>query len=133
LQALDFIKESAKDFGIRRLKPLPVSGAFHTPLMASAQHALQQELAHTKIRHPIIPVHSNVNSHRYRNVSEIKKLLLKQLCSAVHWEQTMHVMYSRKPGMEFPKTYEVGPGKQLGAMLKMVNKPAFQSYESVSV
>jgi [acyl-carrier-protein] S-malonyltransferase len=130
---LNFIKESAKDFGLKRLKPLPVSGAFHTPLMASAQVEMQEAIAKAEMKRPIIPVYSNVTSHRYKNVSDIRRLLLKQLCAPVRWEQTMQVLFARDTSTEFPLTYEVGPGKQLGSILKNVNNRAFTSYENVSV
>ena len=45
----------------------------------------------------------------------------------------MHTLYQRKGDMPFPNTYEVGPGKQLGTILRMVNNKAYASYQAVEV
>src|ERR1044071_136681 len=55
--------ELAKAKGAKRAIPLPVAGAYHSPLMASAQPKLQAELARTKISAPVVPVISNVTAH----------------------------------------------------------------------
>lgn len=61
----------------------------------------------------------------------MSKLLTEQLYKPVKWEQTMHVLYSRPDGEAFPYTFEVGPGKQLGSILKMINVKAFSQYKNV--
>ena len=43
----------------------------------------------------------------------------------------MHVLYSRPQGDAFPKTFEVGPGRQLGGLLKRVNEKAYEEYAAV--
>ena len=55
------------------------------------------------------------------------------MVSPVKWEQTMHSIYERKKGMEFPSTYEVGPGQQLGSILKCCNRQAWKSYRRLAV
>ena len=132
-QALDFIKENHRDFGIARCRRLSVSGAFHTQLMASAKKEYLSLLREIDISKPVIPVFANVTSHRFHNPDQMRKLLVDQLCCPVNWEQTMHVLYSRPQGEEFPATYELGPGEQLGAMLKKTNLLAFKAYQSVKV
>ncbi|XP_029652893.1 malonyl-CoA-acyl carrier protein transacylase, mitochondrial [Octopus sinensis] len=133
--ALSFIENNMKDFGIRRTKRLPVSGAFHTPLMESSVPSFVEALKNLEIREPLFPVYSNVKARMYLNSPKgVKKLLKKHLTSAVKWEQILHVLYSRdKSTAKFPHTYELGPGKQLGTLLRMVNLKAHANYHSVDV
>ena len=58
---------------------------------------------------------------------------MSQIYKPVKWEQLMHTLYQRKGDMPFPNTYEVGPGKQLGTILRMVNNKAYASYQAVEV
>ncbi|XP_054856776.1 malonyl-CoA-acyl carrier protein transacylase, mitochondrial [Eublepharis macularius] len=128
LQALEFLQQNAKKYSFARVKMLPVSGAFHTRLMEPAVEPLSEALGLINIQKPLIPVYSNVDCQRYTEPKQIKHLLVKQLISPVKWEQTMHIMYDRKKGVELPCTYEVGPGGQLGAMLKNCNMKAWRFY-----
>ncbi|XP_021248255.1 malonyl-CoA-acyl carrier protein transacylase, mitochondrial [Numida meleagris] len=133
LQALEFLQKNAPKFYFTRTKMLPVSGAFHTRLMEPAVEPLAEVLKSIEIQKPLICVYSNVDSKKYMHSKHIQKLLVKQLVSPVLWEQTMHSMYQRKQGMEFPYTYEVGPGKQLGAVLRKCNLKAWRQYSHVDV
>ncbi|XP_014681595.1 PREDICTED: probable malonyl-CoA-acyl carrier protein transacylase, mitochondrial [Priapulus caudatus] len=123
-EALKFILLNKEEFGLLRMRRLPVSGAFHTPLMGEVIGPLRDALKQIEIRAPLIHVHSNVDGMRYRNPEHIRKQLVKQVLKPVKWEQTMHAIYERKPDVLFPRTYEVGPGKQLTTILKMVNRKA---------
>lgn len=132
-QALHFLQRNAARYHFRRTKMLPVSGGFHTRLMEPALEPLAQVLKTVDIKKPLVSVHSNVTGHRYAHPRHIRKLLLQQVVSPVRWEQTMHAIYERKRGTEFPRTFEVGPGQQLGAILKSCNLQAWKSYSSVDV
>ncbi len=110
-----------------------MSGAFHTNLMYPAREPLQNILKTVEIHKPIISVHSNVTSHQYRKSDSIPKLLVEQICKPVKWEQILQVLYSRRDGEGFPQTFEMGPGKQLGTLLKMTNAKAYKSYKAVNV
>lgn len=133
-QAIEFIAQNAKDFGIKRTKRLAVSGAFHTSLMQDGLPEFSNALKKVEFQPPAIPVFSNVKAERYSNSNqEFQKLLKLHLVKPVKWEQTMHVLYSRKKGENFPHTYEVGPGKHLGTLLRMVNLTAFQNYHKVEI
>lgn len=68
-----------------------------------------------------------------RNWNKVRKQLLEQMYHPVQWEQLMHILYQRDQGQDFPITYEVGPGMQLGTILKMVNRKAHSSYKAISV
>ncbi|KAL4681320.1 hypothetical protein H8959_006797 [Pygathrix nigripes] len=131
--ALQFLQKNSSKFHFRRTRMLPVSGAFHTRLMEPAVEPLTQVLKAIDIKKPLVSVYSNVHGHRYMHPSHIQKLLAQQVVSPVKWEQTMHAIYERKKGREFPQTFEVGPGKQLGAILKSCNMQAWKSYSAVDV
>ena len=87
MQALDFIEHNMRDFGIRKCKRLAVQGAFHTELMQPAYSVFNEALASMTIRNPRIDVYSNCSGKPYEGAGEIAKLLPKQLCWAVQWEQ----------------------------------------------
>ncbi|VDP82196.1 unnamed protein product [Echinostoma caproni] len=134
LAAIEFIEQNAAQFGIRRVKRLQVSGAFHTPLMESATKPFSNAFASVgEIKTPAIPVLSAVDLVPYRSSDNIKRKLVSQLVRPVLWEQTLQAMYERPPGAPFPVTVEPGPGRQLGAMLRMVNRKAFERYKSIEV
>ncbi|XP_055108480.1 malonyl-CoA-acyl carrier protein transacylase, mitochondrial isoform X1 [Symphalangus syndactylus] len=132
-EALRFLQKNSSKFHFRRTRMLPVSGAFHTRLMEPAVEPLTQVLKAIDIKRPLVSVYSNVHGHRYMHPSHIQKLLAQQVVSPVKWEQTMHAIYERKKGREFPQTFEVGPGRQLGAILKSCNMQAWKSYSAVDV
>ncbi|XP_053926758.1 malonyl-CoA-acyl carrier protein transacylase, mitochondrial [Cuculus canorus] len=131
LEALKFLQENARKYYFAHTKMLPVSGAFHTRLMESAVEPLAEVLKSIEIQKPLLCVYSNVDGKKYMHSKHIKKLLVKQVVSPVMWEQTMHSVYERKQGTEFPYTYEVGPGKQLGTILKSCNLKAWKQYTHV--
>lgn len=132
-QALQFLQKNSSKYHFRRTKMLPVSGAFHTRLMEPAVEPLAQVLKAIDVKMPLISVHANVSGSRYMHPKHIQQLLVKQVVSPVKWEQTMHALYERKKGSDFPRTFEVGPGKQLGAILRSCNLQAWKSYSHVEV
>ncbi|XP_007079583.2 malonyl-CoA-acyl carrier protein transacylase, mitochondrial isoform X1 [Panthera tigris] len=133
LEALQFLRKNSCKYHFRRTKMLPVSGGFHTRLMEPAVEPLARALKSVGMKEPLVSVHSNVDGNRYRHPKHIRKLLARQVVSPVKWEQTMHAVYGRRKGTEFPKTFEVGPGKQLGGILKSCNLQAWRSYGHVEV
>ncbi|XP_077122692.1 malonyl-CoA-acyl carrier protein transacylase, mitochondrial [Ranitomeya variabilis] len=132
-EAIEFLQTNSKKFSIARTKLLPVSGAFHTPLMEPAVEPLQKVLKTLNFKQPLVNVYCNVDGKRYRHASAMEDLLSKQLVCPVKWEQTMHAIYERKQGTNFPRTFEMGPGVQLGAMLRICNLKAWRSYKSIDV
>ncbi|XP_030071162.1 malonyl-CoA-acyl carrier protein transacylase, mitochondrial [Microcaecilia unicolor] len=131
LQALQFLQKNSRKYSFLHTKMLQVSGAFHTSLMGPALEPLAEVLKTLNIQKPFISVYSNVDGKKYKHTEHIHRLLVKQVVSPVKWEQTMHAIYERKQGTEFPQTYEVGPGKQLGTILKTCNLKAWKSYRHV--
>ncbi|KAG8438628.1 hypothetical protein GDO86_004986 [Hymenochirus boettgeri] len=133
IQALQYLQTNSRKYHFLRTKMLPVSGAFHTHLMEPAVEPLHKVLKTLEFKQPYVPVYCNVDGKRYKHASAIPKLLVKQLVTPVRWEQTMHAIYERKKGMDFPITFEAGPGKQLGSILKICNLKAWKSYRNVDV
>ena len=131
-EAINFLQMNAKDFGIKKTKRVPVSGAFHTSLMAPARQVLANALKQIKLEVPLIPVHSNFDATIYRDVDSIRKKLSKQMTSPVRWEQILHTIYERPKDTKYPKTYECGPGSTLLATLGMVNGRARRSAHHIS-
>ena len=113
---------------------MPLSGAFHCRLMHSAIAPLSRTLTSIQLNTPVVPVHSNVTSRQHRGgAASISRQLLEQIWKPVQWEQIMHVMYSRPNGDKFPSTFEVGPGRRLGTILRQVNAKAYEDYSNVEV
>uniref|UniRef100_A0A7N5KD27 Malonyl-CoA-acyl carrier protein transacylase, mitochondrial n=1 Tax=Ailuropoda melanoleuca TaxID=9646 RepID=A0A7N5KD27_AILME len=133
LEALQFLQKNASRYHFRRTRRLPVSGGFHTRLMEPALEPLAHVLKSVSVKKPLVSVHSNVDGNRYAHPKHIPKALVQQVVSPVKWEQTMHAIYERRRGTEFPKTFEVGPGRQLGSILKSCNLQAWKSYRHVDV
>ena len=79
----------ALDLGARRLTPMAVGGAFHTPFMAPARNRLRKVLATTDFRDADIPVVANVDARVHRNGADWAGLLSAQLCSPVRWRQSI--------------------------------------------
>lgn len=108
--------ELAKAKGAKRAIPLQVAGAYHSPLMASAQPKLQAELAKIKISPPSVPVISNVTAHPHD--SNISARLVEQVCSSVLWENSMRYLVSQG----FTRFIELGPGTVLSGFMKRIDK-----------
>src|SRR6266404_7551230 len=84
--------ELARARGAKRALPLPVAGAYHSPLMASAQPKLQVELANVTINAPTITVISNVSAQPHGSPEEIRSGLVQQVTSSVRWEESMRYL-----------------------------------------
>ncbi|HEX5218298.1 MAG TPA: ACP S-malonyltransferase [Verrucomicrobiae bacterium] len=116
LKAVDL----AKAKGAKRAIPLPVAGAYHSPLMASAQPKLQAELGKAKISSPTVPVISNVNAQPHGSPTEISARLVGQVTSSVRWEESMRYLLAQG----FTRFIELGPGTALSGFMKRINKEA---------
>lgn len=85
---LDWAAANAREFGIRRVVPLAVAGAFHTPFMDSAGERLRSALAHTPFSGPVPPVWSNVTAAPV-DATEIEALLAQQVTAPVRFDETL--------------------------------------------
>ncbi|KAG4078416.1 hypothetical protein HA402_013127 [Bradysia odoriphaga] len=126
-EALHYLEVNAKHLRLRRIKRIPVSGAFHTELMAPAVEPFKKALKKITISEPIINVHSCVDGLRYKNVGHILQQLPTQIVRPVKWEQMLHVLYQRNVDDRFPRTFECGPGRGLTTILKQVNAKAWDN------
>ncbi len=107
----------AEQAGAMRVIPLPVAGAFHTPLMQPAASKLATALSHVKINVPRIPVVSNVDARPHGDPEKIRALLLQQLVSPVQWENSMRWLID---DLGIGQCYEIGPGRVLRGLLKRI-------------
>jgi [acyl-carrier-protein] S-malonyltransferase len=113
-KGIDIAIQKLTEAGAKRALKLNVNGAFHSPLMKSAEDALAVQINSTKFSEPICPIYQNVNALPCINVAEIKQNLLQQLTSPVRWTQTIQNM--RKNGIE--QFVEIGPGKVLTGLIR---------------
>jgi [acyl-carrier-protein] S-malonyltransferase len=116
IQACDL----AKAKGARRAVPLPVAGAYHSPLMASAQPKLKAELDLVQLRAASVPVISNVTALPHEGVDSIRSRLVEQVTSSVRWEESMHYLLAQG----FTRFIELGPGTALSGFMKRIDKNA---------
>ena len=112
--------EIAKAKGARLAQLLPVSGAFHSPLMEPAAKALASALESADIGEPRIPVISNVTAKPHGSSDGIRDLLARQLLSPVRWVETLEHL-ATEPDAQW---YEVGAGNVLAGLLKRTVKGA---------
>ena len=112
--------ERMKEAGAKRALVLPVGGAFHSPLMASAKEELAAAIAATTFNTPSCPVYQNVVAKAVIDPTEIKQNLEAQLTGAVRWTQSVQAMVS-DGATNFT---EVGPGKVLQGLVQKIYKEA---------
>lgn len=108
----------AKEKGAKKAVELVVSGAFHSPLMASAEEGLSEALRATAFRDARIPFYSNVTTESNTSGEAIKELLLHQLTHPVRWEGIIKNMASDG----FTTMLETGPGKVLKGLIKRIDR-----------
>ncbi|MEI7729016.1 MAG: ACP S-malonyltransferase [Verrucomicrobiota bacterium] len=112
--------ELAKAKGAKRALPLVVAGAYHSPLMASAQPKLQAELAAIRLVAPLVPVISNVTAQPHGAPAQIAELLVAQVTSSVRWEESMRCLLAQG----YTRFIEFGPGAALSGFMKRIDKTA---------
>lgn len=109
--------DACKARGAKRVVPLKVSGAFHSPLMAPAVEGLNVALASADFRDPRVPVLANASAAAVRSAADAKRLLAEQLISPVRWVGCMQAAAKMVPGATF---LEVGPGNVLSGLLRRI-------------
>lgn len=119
-QGIDEACVKLKEAGAKRALPLPVGGAFHSPLMEPARIELEEAILNTNFSAPKCPVYQNVNAQPYTDVESIKKNLVAQLTAPVKWTQTVQNM-TADGATEF---VECGPGKVLQGLVKKISPEA---------
>ncbi len=117
-EAVEAACEKMKAAGAKRALPLPVGGAFHSPLMQPAKEELQKAIEQTTFSAPKCPVYQNVDGKAHTDAEEIKQNLIAQLTASVRWTQEVESM------LEAGATSftECGPGKALQGMIAKIAK-----------
>ncbi len=103
-----------KEKGAKRVLPLVVGGAFHSPLMDPARVELAEAIEKATLTAPVCPVYQNVDAMPHTDPIEIKKNLLIQLTNPVRWAQIVEKMVADGAD-EF---VELGPGTVLQGLVK---------------
>jgi [acyl-carrier-protein] S-malonyltransferase len=112
--------ELAKGRGAKRVVPLKVSGAFHTPLMQAAADGLAEALAKVEIRASRIPVIANATADEVREPEDIRRTLLEQLTGTVLFEDSIRKLVA--DGVT--RFIELGPGKVLSGLVRRIAREA---------
>ncbi|MBR2771780.1 MAG: ACP S-malonyltransferase [Bacteroidales bacterium] len=118
VDAVNAACEKMKEAGAKRALLLPVSGAFHSPLMQPAKDKLQAAIEQTEVKAPICPVYQNVDAQPHTDPAEIKQNLIAQLTSSVRWTKSVQNMIADGAD-DFT---ECGPGKALQGMIAKINR-----------
>jgi [acyl-carrier-protein] S-malonyltransferase len=110
--------EALKEAGAKRAMPLPVGGAFHSPLMEPAEEVLADAIRDTPFRQPRCPVYQNATAQAETRPGRIQENLIAQLTAPVCWTQSVQRMIA-DGATEF---IELGPGKTLQGLIKKIDR-----------
>jgi [acyl-carrier-protein] S-malonyltransferase len=116
-QALVEADKLARVQGARALRPLKVSGAFHSALMEPIIAEFSRIVSDVRFQPPVIPVISNVTARPLTDVDSIKEELVKQLRNCIQWQRS--VEYMMHSGIT--TFYEIGPGRVLTGLIRRIN------------
>ena len=118
-----------KEAGARRALPLPVGGAFHSPLMEPARAELAEGIEKAVFHTPVCPVYQNVTAKPSTDPEEIKANLLSQLTSPVRWTQSVKNMMEDGAS----RFVEIGPGQVLQGLVSKIAGKEMQTegYQSI--
>jgi [acyl-carrier-protein] S-malonyltransferase len=110
--------QECKKRGAKRVMPLKVSGAFHSPLMGPAVNHLNLALERSEFRDPVIPVVANATAEVVKDASRARRLLVDQLTAPVRWVDCVR----RLAGLagEEGRFVEIGPGGVLGGLVQRI-------------
>lgn len=110
--------EAAEAAGASRVVPLPVSGAFHSPLMQPAATALAQVLEQIELQTPTVPVVTNVTAEPETDPQRLRQLLVDQVTAPVRWTESVQ----RLAAMGVTDGLEVGPGAVLRGLGRRITR-----------
>lgn len=119
-KGIELACEAAKAAGAKRALPLPVGGAFHSPLMEPAREELEKAIDSTVFSQGICPIYQNVTAKASTDLNEIKENLKIQLTAPVRWTQSVQAMVA-DGATHF---IESGPGKVLQGLVKKIHREA---------
>lgn len=114
--AIERVSPMLKEAGAKRVLPLSVGGAFHSPLMEPARVELAEAIMSTKFQQGICPIYQNVTAQPVSSTDIIRKNLISQLTAPVKWTQTIQNMVA----VGITQYVEVGPGTVLQGLVKKI-------------
>lgn len=117
IEGVQMASEKLKEAGARRVLPLQVNGAFHSPLMQLAADELHDAILATEFHAPLCPIYQNVNAYPQTDPEQIQTNLLLQLTSPVRWTQTIRNMILDGASI----FREFGPGEVLRGLIKKID------------
>ncbi|TAK33634.1 MAG: [acyl-carrier-protein] S-malonyltransferase [Chloroflexota bacterium] len=126
LDGLRAATDLLKSRGAKRVVPLKVSGAFHSPVMQPAADGLREAVASVEVRAAQVPLIANASASPITDADGVRTELIEQLCAPVQWHRSVECMV--REGIE--TFVEFGPGQVLGGLIKRITKEA--SVESIS-
>lgn len=118
VDAVESAGAAAEDMGARRVLPLQVSGAFHSPLMEVARDGLRAALEEVPFGAPRFPVVANAAARAVTDGDEARRLLVEQLTSPVRWTGCVEAMRHADPD----RWLELGPGNVLTGLLRRIDR-----------
>lgn len=118
IKGVELASEALKAAGAKRVVPLSVGGAFHSPLMQPAKEELDKAIATAPFAAPRIPVYQNLDGRPSSDAEEIRAKLMSQMINAVKWIATIRNM--RTDGVT--EVLECGPGAVLQGLVKKIDK-----------
>ena len=118
IKGIEIACEKMKAAGAKRALTLPVSGAFHSPLMMPAKNELESAINEMEFSKPVCPVYQNISGLAVTDPPQIKQNLIDQLTGPVRWTQCVEGMID-----DGASTFtECGPGKVLQGLVQKINK-----------
>ena len=117
---IEAVAAKAKDHGIKRAITLPVAGAYHSRLMASAQQKLAAVLATASLQSPHVPVISNFEAAAVSEPDAIRAALTAQVTGSVRWVESMRLLLQQGHRLFI----ELGPDATLAGLMGKIDKEA---------
>ncbi len=116
--ALNTAVEACKAAGAKRVMPLSASAPFHCSLMKPAADQMRDVLADVAFKAPRMKIIQNVDASFHESPEDIRDNLVKQMCGAVRWTETVQLMAAQ----EADQLLECGPGKVLSGLNRRIDK-----------
>jgi len=118
VEAVERTGERATGAGAKRVIPLDVSGAFHSPLMEVAREGLAEALEGVELGDPAFPVVANATGEAVTDGERARELLVRQLTSPVRWSACVE----RLAGFGADRWLELGPGRVLRGLARRIDR-----------
>ncbi|MCD6309059.1 MAG: ACP S-malonyltransferase, partial [Candidatus Latescibacteria bacterium] len=116
--AVEKAGDMLKEIGAKRVIPLKVSGAFHSPLMETAREEFADVVGSVGISDANVPVYANVTAEPVTDADEIRSLMVEQLTSPVRWVGTV----ARIVRDGYVSAFEIGPGNVIAGLVKRIDE-----------